>query len=874
MPTDLTPAEKDDRQIERLIDKKPAPSRKPKGRGAPKHDNRRRRMKDHTDKETTDKDLSRKTQASRLFYIAARVAADTEEEEVHQPPAGPGEEAHRLINKFSHLLGLQSMKLQDAFDDFARQNYAQVALSKVGNPGKGKGNQNKAMLDAHKDLVNWMKKLIGIYEKTANTRFKGSPAEIAAQVAALWPNDKPNNWATRAGVLAALQESVKSLKAPASVKATALREAGNKKKGANLLGDVLKEASEGKISEDSIEDRTELATLVAAYRSLLDNPVRVDAADLVADIDKETERVYGEMQKLMAVPAFMKSWEKAIHELAKDDDPETITASEYYDEVQKSLKSFFKDDNDPVFDPGEFVDGIESFFGDDFKKAPEPLKKMVEGYRSAATSYGALRGKAMGQRIATYHGVRQQGDPTNGPYKGYQSIDKRYFGKEHYDSIVAHAKELLQEDWLKFEWDAGAKDAPFRAALDLSIHLADSNLYQGKIDGETYNMLLARLMGDKVDVFSETLITNDDTKSRRASAMSNVHYQNILRVASNLRDTDPRAALEIVKNLRSMVAQQQEQEQQEEEEQQGKTAQQEEQEEEQEQEGSHYSQQEQQGQQQQQGEQCAPGMAPSPPPAAGGPVQGQQQQSQISDKDMDEFVEGKVDIKDLKNHLKQIVDAKSIEDFVDGMTEMDDLLKKKTASGRVARRLAQQQQQQQGQQQQSQEQTGAIMDLEPLEDMDEEQVKAFLDKQKAEAQKLFQENDIEKFMEGMDAFFSEAEQAAKSVKTGSVVVSMSTLIRLAHTNPEARPVLLPIIIAAGKKKKKKEQRKKDKAKKKGKKGDKLNPFAKGGEKSKSGKGGKKPPFGGKKAPPFGGKKAPPFGKKKAAVTIDPSDIKW
>jgi hypothetical protein len=293
------------------------------------------------------------------------------------------------------------MKLQDAFDDFARKNYAQVALAKVGKPGKGKGNQHKVMLDAQKDLVGRMKKLIGIYEKTANTKFKGTPAEIAAEVAALWPNDKPNNWATRAGVLAALQESVKSLKAPASIKATALREAGNKKKGANLLEDVLKEASEGKISEESLEDRTELATLVAAYRSLLDNPIRVDAADLVADIDKETERVYGEMQKLLAVSTFMKSWEKAIHEFAKgDDDPETITASEYYDEVQKSLKSFFKDDDDPVFDPGEFVDGIESFFGDDFKKAPEPLKKMVEGYRSAATSYGALRGKAMGQKTA------------------------------------------------------------------------------------------------------------------------------------------------------------------------------------------------------------------------------------------------------------------------------------------------------------------------------------------------------------------------------------------------------------------------------------------------------------------------------------------
>jgi hypothetical protein len=184
-------------------------------------------------------------------------------------------------------------------------------------------------------------------------------------------------------------------------------------------------------------------------------------------------------------------------------------------------------------------------------------------------------------------------------------------------------------------------------------------------------------------------------------------------------------------------------------------------------------------------------------------------------------------------------------------------LLKKTASGRTA-----------------EDETAGIEDvkLEGLEDMDEEAVKAFLEKQKAEAQKLLGENDIEKFMEGLDKIFGEAESAAKSVKTGSVVVSMTTLVRLAHANPDARPVLLAMIREAAKKKKKKDKRKKDKADKKGKGkgGKKSNPFAKGGEK---GKGGKKPPFGGKKAPPFGGKKAPPFGKK-SSVNIDPSDYKW
>jgi hypothetical protein len=45
MPSDLTPAEKEDKEAERLIGKKPPPSRKYTERRGPKHDNRRRRMK-------------------------------------------------------------------------------------------------------------------------------------------------------------------------------------------------------------------------------------------------------------------------------------------------------------------------------------------------------------------------------------------------------------------------------------------------------------------------------------------------------------------------------------------------------------------------------------------------------------------------------------------------------------------------------------------------------------------------------------------------------------------------------------------------------------------------------------------------------------
>ncbi len=59
MPSDLSPSEKEDKEVGRLIDKKPAPSRKNRPKRGPKQDNRRRRMKvDDPDLSSKDKDLS------------------------------------------------------------------------------------------------------------------------------------------------------------------------------------------------------------------------------------------------------------------------------------------------------------------------------------------------------------------------------------------------------------------------------------------------------------------------------------------------------------------------------------------------------------------------------------------------------------------------------------------------------------------------------------------------------------------------------------------------------------------------------------------------------------------------------------------------
>jgi hypothetical protein len=162
----------------------------------------------------------------------------------------------------------------------------------------------------------------------------------------------------------------------------------------------------------------------------------------------------------------------------------------------------------------------------------------------------------MAERVASYHGVLdQRGNPTDPPNTDYRSYPSRWFDDRHYDSIIKHAKSLLDEDWLKYGWDGGAEDVPLRAALDLSIHLADSNLYQSKIDTETYNMLLNRLAGWGHDTFSETVLPMKAGKRSAADMMQKSReYQNLVRIASDLRKTDPKSALEIMKSIRSMVS--------------------------------------------------------------------------------------------------------------------------------------------------------------------------------------------------------------------------------------------------------------------------------------------------------------------------------
>lgn len=375
----------------------------------------------------------------------------------------------------------------------------------------------------------------------------------------------------------------------------------------------------------------------------------------------------------------------------------------------------------------------------------------------------------MSSKVSTYHGVLEQGHPSGPTNTGNDSLPKRYLNnKKAYQDLLASAKKLLKSDWFKTGWEAGSADAPERAALDVAIYSSFGGLFQAKVDVETYNMLLASLSDDKVDLFSETMIP----ASRSASTM-NTRQQatsELLGLASRLGSLHPGLAIRLAKFV------------------------------------------------------AAEDASPST--------------------DLSEDMKHEAD-KILKSIQSSIV-ASDMDGYLENLKRLGQFLPK-LASSRIA---------------------GEETELAPLADMSDEEVKSFLEKQKPTIQhteQALKEGDIEKFLAGLNSLIEESENAAKRLKTGSVHVSISTLLRVASTSPQAKALLMPALLVAAKKSKKKTSQKK-----------------KTSEKDK-----KDGPFKGKKAPPFvkkDKKEDPKSAKKddkpgkgkgrKATVEVLASDTEW
>lgn len=804
-------SEKDDQQVERLIDKKPAPSRKNRPKRGPKHDQRRRRMKiDDPDMSGGDPDMS----LSSLFSIAARIAAKERiptpskpkkesppksekpkkespikpEKPKKDPEARIKERANSLYQQILRELNPISGKISEAFDYWFNSR----ALPEFADP---------------KTALPELKKFTQSLSKAKNSTFSGRNARAILDECEM-------NWGDpiqRACVLAKLQNTMHKSALPASVKAPFMHGKGDTRKNLEIIEKLLQEAASGKSFDVDSDEAISFATVASIFKILKPNPDIFNAEDMTKEVDVVTERIYEQSQQMMALPAFMKSWSEAINKGNFRNTPNSTDPGTSIESAMLSIRSLYgRDPESSLFDQDTFQDTLEKVLESKYGKiSPDMLQKLesdIQGQSRAATSNELRTVRAMTHKTAQYHGVLQQGHP-GGEDPGYKSYDRRYFTKENYESILASAKEFMESDWLKYEWEAGADEMPFRVALDLAIQTADNCLYQSKIDTETYNMLLNRLAGLGHDLFEDTFLPQKSGSNRSASAMNN-EYQKIMRVASELRKTNPRAAFEVVTNLRSLIA------------------------------NSPLS-------------QNAPNEEPSASVAQSVPEEACTETpaavAQVTDADTDGFVDGKLDMKDLKHKTQKLVDAKDMDDFVDGLKDLHEVTKK-TAGRTASVNLAD------------------VIDA--LDEFSPEDGAEFIKTLQPDAKKLSEisHEDVEAFMEGLEKLFSDVETKMKEAKMASTRISIASLARLAKEVPAARAFIMPVLLAAKKKSDKKKEKKVSQKKKSDEKDEKKDEKISQKEEKSSKK---------KSPPPFGGKQAPPFSKgKKKKASVASEDADW
>jgi hypothetical protein len=149
---------------------------------------------------------------------------------------------------------------------------------------------------------------------------------------------------------------------------------------------------------------------------------------------------------------------------------------------------------------------------------------------------------------------------------------------------------------------------------------------------------------------------------------------------------------------------------------------------------------------------------------------------------------------------------------------------------------------------------GLDEELVDLGSMGEEDFEALKKEVKEKADRLFNEKEVDAFLDGWDELMQDVQEKTAAAWLGGGI-PVPVLIKLAASSDEAKRVLGPVLVAAKKKKDKKKGKKKDKK-----------------DEKKSADKGKENPFGDKKAPPFG--KGKGKGKGRKAVAIVEADLDW
>lgn len=837
----LSPAEKEEQEAERLIEHKPPHSRKYVDRRGPKWDARRQRIQE-SDPDLQENSAEKDKDNSLNYKAVGTIAAGG------KPTEDSISALKKTVKQIRSDLAKASPSLAKDFDQFSG-GYLGPEMAGI-SAGDMKG---------YFDYFNNVENFIGKREKEFKQSVKGmNPNEVQKFIVDNWPKDSEDDpdWGTRAGLINAVHFLIDAYPIPMAVKAPLERlDISDITQDRKLVKRIIESSARDNYRLVKDEDITNFAQLAAIYRAVAKNPKALNLGSLQKDVKKLSGDLENQSEKMLELGSILRSWHDMLSGFKTPGRGEAWHWGDSINQVTNSIQKFLQTSGKEagMADPGKFMQGIGDYIKDKYGSIPAELQALI-GKSSKAASDSATSNEidsikamanrlagiqhsssnpldGMAARIATYHGVKNtSGNPTDPPIQDLSvtsdqweigsvpcSYDKRNFNEDHWKAILKHAEELLQEDWFKYGWDGSVVEAPLRAALDISIYT--NKLFQGKIDAETYEMLINRLAGWGHDSFSETILP---MKAVKTASSGLIH--STLQRASEVLEHDPRTAMTMVNNVRALVSAE--------------------------------------GDLEQSMETQKPQHGLESTPSAETPVEQTGAQGILSPKLGEKPIPPEVK-EELKQSFKELMVDVITDEWIDGFTTWRDMMAE--LKGKTGKTAA--------------DDDVSEVEIADLADMSDEEVAQFMStfhKNVQDAEHALDANDIDTLFKAWD----DAVKAVQTKRTGSVRVNASTLIQLAWEIPEARKTLLPVLAAIAKKKGKKGPKKGKKPGKKDKKGpekSKKEPEKKTDKKPAGPPTGKspvgKPPWADKRAP---GKGTELFPKKsrKSSVQIDADDLNW
>lgn len=353
-------------------------SRDNAGVGAPKYDNRRRRIKDFDDpdnKPPSEQD----TDLSKNYKSAAKPAKypskpPKPEPEVSDPdlkglPGFLASPLQALVRKVSAISPdfqeMMSEKQQELLAPYKRAREQSKPFSKE---------DRKAYLERAARKVAHEVEIATDHLEKASTMTFSDPKTAAEDIAEAWGIE--GNFFARAGIVLALSDAAMQTSLPAAIKVAVLSGAGGKIAKPEAIKALLK--PEDKPTRASEDDVKRFVAIVSAHGILRKNPSAINAKDLINP--DQLKQITAQVKAVQDLTKITKAWHDAIAQLKPGKDDRVDVSQGDWQAVLGKINSFMHGAKAPLVDPSRMMVAIAEDYKETHGQIPPEIQNVLEGY--------------------------------------------------------------------------------------------------------------------------------------------------------------------------------------------------------------------------------------------------------------------------------------------------------------------------------------------------------------------------------------------------------------------------------------------------------------------------------------------------------------